>query len=733
MIEEQVTAITTTAEPYRAPVAMPAPVADFELPEAAVPISQYLWIIQRQRWKILAAIVTAVLAALVISVRLTPVYESTATVDVDRRMPTGILGQEAAQLLNNDADQFLATQIKLIQSDSVLRPVVNRYKLREREKDAVEAPKDGKPADIEEAPVVLKKLKVTRPPNTYLLLISYRSPDRHLAAEVSNSIAQSYLEHTYNIRYKAAAGLSQFMERQLEELKAKMEQSSAALAQFERELSVINPEEKINILSNRLVQLNTEYTNAQAERLKKEAAYNSVKIGTLEAALVSTQGEALKKLTENLAEAQRHFAELKTHYGANHPEYRKAQAQVDETARLLDETRKSIGERVEIEYRQAQDREAMLQKAVLETKAESDRLNARSFDYQTLKRDAETDKKLYEELVRKIKEATINASFQNSAIRIADPARPGIKPVFPDLKLNLALAFLFSTLLSVGAAVIADMLNNTVRDPEQVARTLRAEVVGSLPLVKDWKRALLSMPVENAERIALRNGSEQTLTAFDEAIRTLRNSILLSDFDRRLRSFIVTSAAPSEGKSTVAANLAAAHAQQGRKTLLIDADLRRPSQHRRFNLRTSEGLSSVLVNDVPWRDAIHEGAAPNLDVLLAGPASRRAADLVGSRLSDILEHAAEYYDLIIIDSPPLLGFPEPLQMAAAADGVLVVALAGQTHRKALSSVITTLARLRANVIGVVLNSMRADISNGYYYHYYHSKYYHRYQIGNSPD
>ena len=298
MIDEQASTVSAGIEPCRPPLGMPPAAWDPELSEATVPISQYFWIIQRQRWKIIAAIMTCVVVTLLVSVRLTPVYESTTTVDVDRRMPTGILGQEAAQLVNNDADQFLATQVKLIQSDSVLRPVVNRYKLREREKDAVEAPGTGKPAEVEEAPVVLKKLRVTRPPNTYLLLISYRSPDRRLAANVSNSIAQSYLEHTYNIRYKAAAGLSQFMERQLEELKAKMERSSAALAQFERELSVINPEEKINILSNRLVQLNTEYTNAQAERLKKEAAFNSVKTGTMEAAQVSTQGEALKKLTK---------------------------------------------------------------------------------------------------------------------------------------------------------------------------------------------------------------------------------------------------------------------------------------------------------------------------------------------------------------------------------------------------------------------------------------------------
>ena len=174
--------------------------------------------------------------------------------------------------------------------------------------------------------MILKKLKVTRPPNTYMLLISYRSKDKRLAADVANAIAQSYLAHTYNIRYRAAAGLSQFMERQLEELRAKMEKSSAALAQFERELNVINPEEKTSILSARLLQLNTEYTKAQADRVRKEAAYNSVQGGSMEAAQVSTQGEALSKLTESLNEAQQKFAEVKTRYGANHPEYKRIAA-----------------------------------------------------------------------------------------------------------------------------------------------------------------------------------------------------------------------------------------------------------------------------------------------------------------------------------------------------------------------------------------------------------------------
>jgi capsular exopolysaccharide synthesis family protein len=516
------------------------------------------------------------------------------------------------------------------------------------------------------------------------------------------------------------------MEKQLEELKAKMERSRAALVQFERELNVINPEEKTSILSARLLQLNTEYTNAQADRVRKQAAYQSVKSGTLEAAQVSTQGESLRKLTERLNEAQERFAEVKTHYGSNHPAYKKAAVQRLEVQRLLDGTRQNIGQRVEIEYNEALQRERMLERAVAETKAEFDRLNERSFEYQALKREAEADKQLYEELVRKIKEAGINASFQNSSIRIADSARPAIKPVFPNIKLNVLLAFLFSALLAVGAAVISDVLDNTVRDPEQVSRVLRTEVIGSLPVVKNWRGRLGPVPTggNGNSLVPVREFADNALTGYDEAIRTLRNSILLTDFDRRLRSVLVTSASPGEGKSTIAAHLAVAHAEQRHKTLLIDGDLRRPSVHRRFDVPSALGFSNVLVSEVPWQDAVvNLETLPDLDILPAGPPSRRAADLVGKGLQQVVEEASSEYDLIILDAPPLLGFAEPLQMATVVDGVIVVTRAGETSRKAVASVLGTLNRLRATLVGVVLNEVHKELSDSYYYYGYYGKYY----------
>jgi capsular exopolysaccharide synthesis family protein len=187
---------------------------------------------------------------------------------------------------------------------------------------------------------------------------------------------------------------------------------------------------------------------------------------------------------------------------------------------------------------------------------------------------------------------------------------------------------------------------------------------------------------------------------------------------------LVTSASPAEGKSTTAAYLAIAHAEQGKKTLLIDGDLRRPSVHRKFGFTANAGLSTVLLGEVEWEQVlVKTESVPDLDILPAGPPSRRASDLVRSEISELLERMAQDYDLVIVDAPPLLGFAEALQMSTCVDGVLVVARAGETNRKAISSVVTALNRLRVNVLGLVINEVRRDSSSSYYYYGNYGKYY----------
>jgi capsular exopolysaccharide synthesis family protein len=704
------------------------PPQDVDPESPKVPLTHYLWILRRHRWKILAFVATCMLATAIVSLRMKPIYESTATVDIDFEAPADVVGNSHTNSDLEDPETFIATQIKLIQSDAVLRPVAEEFHLLGQE-DPNHKLSAEKLQQSASAPVSLGNLRVVRPSGTYLLQISYRSTNPQVAADVANAVAKSYQDHIYNIRILSSASLSQFMEKQLEELKAKMEQSNLALAKFEKDMSVVNPEEKTDILSARLMQLNTDYTNAQSDRVAKEAAYNAMKSGSLEAAQISTQGESLARLSDQLNQARQRFALVKATYGSSHPEYKKAASELAEIEKQFADARTNIAERIGAQYREALNREQMLQKARDDTKHEWDSINANSFQYQQLKREADADKSLYDELIRKIREANINAGFQTNNIRLADVARPAAGPVEPNLRLDILLAFFISTLLAVGVAIIHDTLDTTLRDPEEAGRFLGVDIIGAMPV--DRSSALLpgnvattaasGSIVPKRSSTPVKKGSYTATSNFDEAMRTVRNTILLSDFDGRLRSIMLTSATPSEGKSTVAAHLAIANSDRGKKTLLVDGDLRRPSLHSKFGLSPSAGLSSVLNGEVAWQDAVLpiEGKS-NLFFLPSGPGSHRAADLVGPRLSSLLDEFGKAYDLVILDSPPLLGFAECLQMATAADGVLIVSLAGETKRKSVAAVVSTLRRLRANILGVVLNQVSQHTSaDGYsYYGYY---------------
>jgi polysaccharide biosynthesis transport protein len=530
--------------------------------------------------------------------------------------------------------------------------------------------------------------------------------------------------------------MSSFLEKQIDELKAKMEQSSLALAQYEKDLDVVNPEEKTNILSARLLQLNTDYTTAQADRIRADAIWNSVKSGSIEAAQASSQADLLNNLTDALNKARQHFALVKATYESSHPEYRKAASELAEVQKEYDNAKQGLSDKVEAEAKESENREQLLRAALADAKAEWDNINAKSFQYQRLKQEADTDKALYDELIKKIREGDINAGFQNNNIRIADLARPSFAAISPNISRNLLWALAFSVLVAIATAILFDSLDSTLRDPQEASRFLDTDVIATMP--SDRVAAQLPRPLSAIAGLAKaeivpresngnrRNGYGHSASAFDEAVRALRNTILLSDFEGRLHSIVLTSAVPGEGKSTLAAHLAIASADRGKRTLLVDGDLRRPSLHSKFGLSPREGLANVLNGELPWQEVVIpiEGEL-NLSLLPAGLGSHRAADLIGPRLANLLDDFGKEYDLVILDSPPLLGFAECLQMAAAGDGVLITSRAGKTRRRAVAEVIRSLRRVHANIIGVALNQVsRHTSAEGY-------SYYGHYGYGNS--
>lgn len=668
----------------------------------------YWSIIRPQAWKIGAAVAASLLVTFVVSSRIQPVYESTASISLGRTATPSAAGGEAAQ--------YAAAQLEIVVADPVLRPVAVKYNLLERE-NQLEGLTPEQATAVKESPIALKGLKVSQPPHAYVIQISYQSTSPQLSADAANAIAQSYIEELHRLQTASVLKASGLESTQLEESKARMERSSEAVARLKSERDAGNREGKSHNTEQRLRQLNAEHTNAQADLLKKKAAYNSVKSGSSEAARALGQAEGLQRLEERINEAEERSAEIKASKGQSDPDYKREQLKLQDLRQQHQGLSLDTAGRAEAEYNRAVASGRLIEQELAQTKADFDRLNAHSVEYQKLQQEADTDRKLYEGLEAKVREAEIGAGTQGNTV-VSDPARPSNTPVFPNLPLNLGEAGVLACFLASGAAVLLGSLDKTIRDPEEVRRLFGTELIGTLPVVKD-ARSLAAAPWAHGPRMspaAARPGNqaERSMSSFEEAIRMLRNSILLSDVDRGLRSILVTSASPGEGKSTVAIHVAAAHAEQGQKTLLIDADLRRATLDKKIGISGSRlGLSDFLLGEKDWQEAVVEiPDLPNLHFLPAGAPSSRASNLIGAGIADMLDEAGRVYDLIILDAPPILGAMEPLHLAIAADGVVVIATARGANRREIKTAVSTLSRLQANLIGIVLNRLSPGAGSG---------------------
>lgn len=689
--------------------------------EAGSSLLHLLGLVDRHKWKMIALVLVLTAAAGFVSWKLPPLYEATAVVRIEQHSTGGVIGLEAGQpVAMNDMDQIMATQLEIVQSDPVLRPVADKYNLLERENQF----KGLTPTGIQRrraSPVILHRLKITRPPNTYLIRITYRASDPRLAADVANAIGQSYIMHAFDARDQGFEQISQSMKKELAAVKARMEASTGNLARFEKELNMVDPEQGSTIQTARLKQLNEAYTKAQADRLSKEAQLKAMQgsDAAVAAAQSAGRGESLDMALERLNAAQQQFAAVRAVYGENYSEYRKAKEQVDELQKHVKELATTANDRVKVEYQQAVGEEQSLASVVHKTKAEVDGLSARALQYQQIKADADNDKKLYEDLERRTTEASLNNQFQDAVIQLTAPALPADAKVFPNTPLNVAIAFVLAAVLSVIWIVIADAVDVTLSDPEDAAKRLDVQVLGLIPATRN-----LMNPVAVARADTTEKRSAQAIERFRESIRGLRTSIDLANMDRPVRSLLVTSAQPSEGKSTTAANLAMSFAQIGKRVLLIDADLRAPTVHRHFDTGTARGLSDVLSGRVGWREVMVRIDQFDLFVIPAGPVSRRGADMFVQTAPQLLDQVCREFDIVVVDAPPLLGFAESHVLASMTDSVIVVTKSETTSGKAVSKALDALVRDRANIMGIVMTQVKAsslraygDYGYGYTYGY----------------
>jgi capsular exopolysaccharide synthesis family protein len=355
----------------------------------------------------------------------------------------------------------------------------------------------------------------------------------------------------------------------------------------------------------------------------------------------------------------------------------------------------------------------MLRSSLAAARDESDKLNATSFRYTQLEHEVQSKTALYNDLNRKIEEESINAGLQSSSIRIADEALPPLHPVFPRKSIFAFLGFLISFLISSALVILADLLNNNIRDTVGVSNVAGIRVVGTLPDVRRFPLHLFSSDLQDTLSIDKR--TQTTAHGFyQECVASSLSTALSSRWNAQMRSILITSPGPAEGKSCFAAHFAAARAAQGKKTLLVDADLRCPSQHKYLQVTRNAGLAGMIADNLRLHDVRQPvPGMDNLDVIVAGTTQNAPLAGVGQKILQLITEARKEYSLIVIDAPPMLSFAEPIQIASGVDGVLLIGRAGYTSRQSLLHSISTLRAVGANVVGMLLNRVPLNEHDDY--------------------
>ncbi len=707
-------------------------------------------ILQKRKWAVIASTVVFATLSLILSARTKPLYRASCLISISKPS-SDTLGLKDPTISEDyyDYAMEIETQTKVLQSDALALEVIRDLALDKnpafmgpsRSRGDSSSQKSAVPEaiatpDTERQTALLGMfaggLNVTIVPRTRVVQISYVSRDPKLATTIANGVATAFIEQNIRTKYESTVQTSDWISQQLSDLRLKTETAQEKLVRYQKDHGILGIDDKQNIITSKLDELNRQLTAAEAERIQKEASYRMATSGDPDILARTGASPVMERLQTDRGALQVKYAQLTTTFGSSYPAVVEVKNQLEDLDKQVRAEMKRIEGRLKGEYLTSLQREKMLRAALENQKQEANTLNESAIEYNVLKRDLETSRQLYENLLQRLKEASVSAGLRSNNIRIIDPARIPTAPFSPDLRRNFLLGVLLGVFGGIVLAFIQDAMDNTVRTPEQV------QLISGLP-------SLGVVPLEGSKRSSLRSKSESLLKAKDaaeaapedvlmivhrdpfsqtaESYRALRTSILLSSLGAPPKVILVTSALPQEGKTTTAINCATALAQQGSRVLLIDADLRRPRIASSFKIESSLGLSNLLTGSAKLKDVVLPTAeVPNLSVIISGPVPPQPAELLGSNLMDeMLSTLREQFDHVVIDSPPALSVTDSVILSARVDSVLMVVYAGKTRKEALRRVSQVFAQVNARVMGVVMNGVDLQ-SPDHYYNYYGKRY-----------
>src|SRR5271165_7107817 len=726
-------------------------------------LGEYIRVLVKRKCTVLACLFTIFTVVAIASLKMTPVYEASGSIEINKP-DSGLVNFNNSPTFNVDYydPTEMETEVKILQSDLLALQVVKELALDRRPEfggktaplpSSLDLAPDPLQADSGRTSSLLSgfrgSLRVNLSPNTHIIEVHYRSANKELAANVVNTLMNTYTENNFKSRFDSTMQASDWLSKQLVDLQMKVETSQEKLVRYQREHEILGIDEKQNITTAKLDELNKALTMAESERMDKESVYRLVQAGdtdtiasaatVLDAAGAGTsQSTLLEALRTREADLNIQAAELNTQFGPSYPKLAQINNQVKEIdAQLLAETKK-IGGKIKGQYMAALQRENMLHDALEKQKQEANKLNESAIEYSLLKRDLDTNRQLYEGLLEKLKEAGVSAGLRSNNFRIVDVARVPTGPIEPNIPRNLSFAFMLGLTSGVGLAFLLEGLDNTVRTTEQAQMISGLPPLCMIPLGSrtaregaNSKRLVIATSKEAVELITQVRPQSQMA----ESYRALRTSLLLSNLGAPPKVIMVTSALPQEGKTTTSINCAVVLAQKGIRVLLIDADLRRPSIHKTLGMGPRSGLSNVLTGSATLEQAITRSTIlPNLNILPAGTPPPNPAELLAStNMRDVLDELRGQYDHIVVDTPPTLSVTDAVVLSPRADAIVLVIRSGQTTKQALRRSRDVLMQVNAKVSGVLLNAVDLSSPDYYYYYEYQGKYSRYYRDGESHD
>jgi capsular exopolysaccharide synthesis family protein len=589
-------------------------------------------------------------------------------------------------------------------------------------------------------------LSVQLIPSSRLVQISYTHPDPRLATEIVNALVRTFIEENFKTKYESVTQTSEWLSTELADLQLKVQTSEEKLVRYQKERGMLGVDEKQNIVTAKLDELNKELTEAQTDRIEKESNYRLAAAGdpaSFTNTKTSREGASsmLDKLREKEGDLNIQYAQAATQFGSAYPKVVELNNQLKQVRAeiVAEETRMQHG--IRDEYLAALQRENLLTTAFEQQKQLANQLNEAAIEYSVLKRDAETNRQLYQDLLQRLKEAGVSAGLRSSNIRVVDVARTPTIPIKPNVPRNLELGLLLGLACGIGLVFVLESMDTSIRNTEELSAISTLPALGVIPLQLSSNGSLrkrlktVSAVTEKSESPTLVTYARPQSEAA-EAYRALRTSILLSSFGAPPKVILVTSAMPQEGKTTISANSALVLAQRGSRVLLVDADLRRPGVGKLFGMNSRGGLSTLITGAGKFEDLVLPcPEVPNLWILPAGPIPPQPAELLGSTvMKNYIAGWREVFDHVIIDTPPCLSVTDAVLLSPEADRIILVARSGQTTKAALRRACDVLLQVNARVMGIVLNALSRHSGEGYYYKYgYGGRYANHYYRDETPE